>query len=80
VVVADRKACRTSSPPASRKPCCAFEGIGGDATFQKWARKNQTEFYKIAARLIPSEVVGDPERPVGMKVTFGGRYRPDEQP
>jgi len=56
----------------------AFEGIGGDRAFQRWARKHPTEFYKIAARLIPTEVVGDPERPLGMRVTFGGRYRPDE--
>lgn len=56
-----------------------FEGIGGDKAFQKWAKKNPTEFYKIAARLIPSEVVGDPERPLGIKVTFGGRYRVDGQ-
>lgn len=54
-----------------------FEGIGGNAAFQKWAKKNQTEFYKIAARLIPSEVVGDPDKPLAMKVTFGGRYRAD---
>ncbi len=55
----------------------AFEGIGGDQTFQKWAKDNQTEFYKIAARMIPTEVAGDPDRPLSMKVTFGGRYRPE---
>lgn len=54
----------------------AFDGIGGDHTFQKWAKRNQTEFYKIAARLIPTEVVGDPDNPVALKVTFGGRHRP----
>lgn len=54
----------------------AFEGIGGDQTFQAWAKKNPTEFYKIAARLIPTEVTSDPDRPLAMKVTFGGRYRP----
>jgi len=55
----------------------AFDGIGGDATFQAWAKKNPTEFYKIAARLIPTEVVGNPDQPLGVKVTFGGRYRPE---
>ena len=55
----------------------AFEGIGGHKTFQKWARKNQSEFYKIAARLIPTEVVGDADQPVAVRVTFGGRYRPE---
>lgn len=34
----------------------AYEGIGGDETFTQWAAENQTEFYKIAARLIPQEV------------------------
>jgi len=34
----------------------AFNSIGGDAAFAKWAKKNQTEFYKIAARLIPTEM------------------------
>jgi hypothetical protein len=57
----------------------AFTGIGGDKTFQAWATQNQTEFYKIAARLIPTEVVGDPEQPVGVKVMFGGRYRAGDQ-
>lgn len=33
----------------------AYDGIGGDDTFQAWARENPTEFYKIAARLIPSD-------------------------
>ena len=34
----------------------AFEDIGGAQALAKWARENQTEFYKIAARLIPVEV------------------------
>jgi hypothetical protein len=58
----------------------AFDAIGGDRTFQRWAKKNQTAFYKIATRLIPTEVVGDPDRPVAIKVTFGGRYKPDGTP
>ena|SRR6187431_875494 len=36
----------------------AYDGIGGHATFMAWARDNQTEFYKIMARLIPVEIVG----------------------
>ena len=39
-----------------RAVMACYEGIGGDEAFQKWARKHQTEFYKIAARLIPQEV------------------------
>jgi hypothetical protein len=34
----------------------AFENIGGHKTFSEWARQNQTEFYRIAARLIPAEI------------------------
>lgn len=35
-----------------------FNNMGGDTALQAWAEKNPTEFYKIAARLIPHEVVG----------------------
>ena len=35
-----------------------FNTIGADDAFAGWARENQTEFYKIAARLIPTELVG----------------------
>jgi len=37
----------------------AFEGIGGVPTFQAWAEANLTEFYKLHARLIPVEHVGE---------------------
>lgn len=53
-----------------------FEGIGGVQAMQTWAKKNRTEFYKIAARLIPTEVTSDPDAPLALKVTFGGRYKP----
>jgi hypothetical protein len=36
----------------------AYNGIGGDEAFIGWAKENQTEFYKIASRLIPHEVAG----------------------
>lgn len=32
--------------------------LGGVAAMAAWARENRTEFYKIAARMIPHEVVG----------------------
>ena len=34
----------------------AFTGLGGHENFLAWAKDNQTEFYKIAARLIPGEM------------------------
>lgn len=33
----------------------AFHQMGGAAALLTWGRDNQTEFYKIAARLIPVE-------------------------
>ncbi len=43
-----------------------YGAIGGDAAFARWAKKNPTEYYKIAARLIPSEVqqLGKDGKPV----------------
>lgn len=35
-----------------------IEKGGGEAWLLQWAKKNQTEFFKIAARLIPTELVG----------------------
>jgi len=32
-----------------------FTRLGGTATMAEWARRNQTEFYRLYARLIPSE-------------------------
>lgn len=34
----------------------AFEDLGGIDAFVEWGSANKTEFYKIASRLIPTEV------------------------
>ena len=34
-----------------------FTNLGGIPTMTNWARRNKTEFYKIYARLIPTEIV-----------------------
>ncbi len=34
----------------------AFEGIGGVPRLQAWAAENPDEFYKLWAKLIPTEV------------------------
>ena len=34
----------------------AYQNIGGHEAFSKWAAENPTEFYRIAARLIPNEI------------------------
>lgn len=33
-----------------------YHDIGGNEALAKWAKENPTEFYKICARLIPTEV------------------------
>ena len=33
-----------------------YEALGGHAAFTQWAQENPTEFYRIAARLIPGEM------------------------
>jgi hypothetical protein len=35
-----------------------FDKIGGREAMANWAKENLTEFYKLYARLIPTEVVG----------------------
>lgn len=42
----------------------AYDAIGGDDAFAKWARENPGEFYRIAARLIPVQVNSTDERMV----------------
>lgn len=37
----------------------AFEGVGGVAQLVKWAKQNETEFYKLWAKMLPTEVKGD---------------------
>lgn len=36
----------------------AYESIGGEDALAEWAKQNQTEFYKICARMIPANVEG----------------------
>ena len=45
-----------------------FNKIGGQAAMAKWAKDNPTEFYKIYARLIPQEVVGEGGGPIVVKI------------
>lgn len=46
----------------------AHQGIGGVATLQAWASNNQTEFYKLLARLIPTEVTAPEGHVLGVVV------------
>lgn len=40
-----------------------YQDIGGDEAFAKWAKENLTDFYRIAARLIPVQVAHTTEPP-----------------
>lgn len=48
----------------------AFQGIGGVPELQAWARDNKTEFYKLWAKLLPTEVTGKDGGPLSITVTF----------
>ena len=51
-----RKGSENRSTVAAREAFqFAFHGIGGIAALVAWAKKNRTEFYKLYARLIPTE-------------------------
>jgi hypothetical protein len=34
------------------------------AHFLKWAKDNETEFYKLASKLLPIQIAGDPDNPL----------------
>lgn len=42
----------------------AFEQIGGGGALAEWAQENRTEFYKLFARLIPTEIGGVDGEPI----------------
>lgn len=37
----------------------AFEKLGGIDNFVKWGRENETEFYKLWTKILPSEIKAD---------------------
>ena len=41
-----------------------YQNLGGDKQFLAWAKRNQTGYYKIAARMIPTEVTGKDGGPI----------------
>lgn len=42
----------------------AFEGVGGVVALKGWAQDNPTEFYKLWAKLLPTEVSGPDGEPI----------------
>ena len=45
-----------------------FTRLGGTAAMARWAKRNQTEFYRLYARLIPAEMVGPGGAPLQFTV------------
>jgi hypothetical protein len=45
------------------------EAIEKKANLKAWAIDNPTEFYKLASKLIPVQVGGDPENPLNLNLT-----------
>lgn len=43
---------------AKENIAAVFVRLGGTAAMARWAKKNQTEFYKLYGRLVPHEVTG----------------------
>lgn len=56
------------SASAKENIVAVFTRMGGTAAMAKWARKNQTEFYKLYGRLVPHEVTGKDGAPLIGKV------------
>lgn len=49
----------------------AYNGIGGHSAFAKWAKENPTEFYRIAARLIPTEIHTSTDMSINVVINRG---------
>jgi hypothetical protein len=37
----------------------AFEGMGGWQNLEKWGGENQSDFYKLWAKMLPTQVTGE---------------------
>lgn len=47
----------------------AFDAAGGDAEFAEWAKANRTEFYKLYAKLLPTEIKNADGEPFELRIT-----------
>lgn len=47
-----------------------FVRLGGTAAMAQWAKENQTEFFKIYARLLPHEVTGQDGGPIEVSASW----------
>lgn len=49
----------------------AFEELGGAGALAEWAKENQTEFYKLSSKLIPTEVAASVEGTMNITIATG---------
>lgn len=58
----------TSNAKGAIERC--FEEMGGIMNLVKWAKDNQTDFYKIVwPKILPLTLAGDPDKPLQTKIT-----------
>jgi len=57
-----------------------YHGLGGHEAFLEWARENPTEYYRIAARLIPAEMKSDEDRTVKVIILPPDHGQPPARP
>lgn len=54
---------------AKENIAAVFVRLGGTAAMARWAKANETEFYRLYARLVPHEVTGPGGGPLAAKVS-----------
>lgn len=52
------------SGTAKENMIAVFTRLGGTAAMADWARENPTDFYRLYAKLIPTQVTGEDGGPV----------------
>lgn len=64
---------------AKENVVAVFTRLGGTATMAEWAKENRTEFYKLYAKLIPTEatVTVNDERPLSYAERLEKELQPD---
>lgn len=57
-----------------------YVNIGGNRALAKWARENPTEFYKIWAKLLPSEINANVNGDIDTQITVVQRFITERVP
>jgi len=47
----------------------AFSKMGGEKALAEWGKKNPTDFYKLYARLIPTDITSD-DNPIKLLIEY----------